>query len=146
MNNSTRTVNEVLLKIISIQKLTILLSIAALLFFATGCGRGIFENYSGNGNDPSPPSNDPSPPLTGSVSFSWSAPMTNANGTYLSDLGGYNIYDGMSSRTYSNSVNVGSQTGATISSLSAGIWCFAVTSYDLSGNESDFSNEACTVI
>ena len=108
---------------------------AALLFIISGCG-------SHRSNE----ANNPLPINTGSVTLSWDEPTTNADGTSLEDLGGYNIYYGMSSGNYSNSVNLGRQPGATISNLSAGTWCFAVTSYDLSGNESDFSGDVCTVI
>ena len=141
LNNSTCAVKKVSLNIIRIQKVTILLSIAALLFITSGCGFGRSTEVS-HGND----SNNPPIINTGSVTISWDEPTTNSDGTTLTDLGGYNIYYGMSSGNYSNSVNLGRQPGATISNLSAGTWCFAVTSYDLSGNESVLSGDVCTVI
>ncbi len=59
-----------------------------------------------------------------------------------SDLAGYKHYYGTSSRIYDNSVDVGNQTSYTILNLVAGTTYFlAVTAYDTSGNESDYSNE-----
>ena len=63
-----------------------------------------------------------------------------------SDLGGYKVYWGMASRSYSLNQDNGNQTTATISSLADGRWYFAVTAYDLMGNESGFSAEVSTTI
>jgi hypothetical protein len=80
---------------------------------------------------------------TGSVTLAWLTPTTNPDGTQLSDIGGYNVYYGMSSGNYSNLLNLGNQPGTTICNLSAGTWFFTVKAYDLSGNECNFSNEVC---
>jgi hypothetical protein len=82
----------------------------------------------------------------GSVTLSWKAPYSDANGSNLNDLAGYKIYYGMSSKNYTRSLDVGHYTEAVISSLSPGMWCFTVTAYDVSGNESKYSNEMCKVI
>jgi len=63
-----------------------------------------------------------------------------------SDLAGYKVYYGNSSRTYSqaygNGDDAGNQTGYTISNLVEGeIYFFAATAYDFSGNESGYSSE-----
>ncbi len=59
-----------------------------------------------------------------------------------SDLAGYKVYYGNSSRSYSINVNVGNQTSYTVSNLVEGeIYYFAATAYDFSGNESGYSNE-----
>jgi Malectin domain/Bacterial TSP3 repeat/Fibronectin type III domain len=59
-----------------------------------------------------------------------------------STLAGYKVYYGYASRQYSVNVNAGKTTQATISGLDdAKIYYFAVTAYDTSGNESDYSNE-----
>lgn len=68
------------------------------------------------------------------VNLAWS-PSTD------SDVVGYKVYHGTASKSYSTSLNVGSATSYTLSGLSAGTYYFAVTAYDLSGNESGFSNE-----
>jgi hypothetical protein len=71
----------------------------------------------------------------GSVNLSWQpSPDTNVIG--------YNIYYGTSSRSYTNEISLGNTTSVTISGLVGGItYYFAATSYDSTGDESDFSNE-----
>ena len=55
---------------------------------------------------------------------------------------GYNIYYGRASGLYTNMINAGNATNATISSLIPGITdYFAVTTYNSSGVQSPFSNE-----
>lgn len=80
------------------------------------------------------------------TTLSWNAPTTNADGTALTDLAGYKVYYGTSSGNYSLSVDIGNITGTVISSLESGNWCFAVTAYDTSGNESAYSAETCKTI
>lgn len=86
------------------------------------------------------------------VHVSWSPPIENVDGSPLTDLAGYNIYWGTSSRTYSNMATVltctacpdpvGAEREQTCTALEPGkTYYFAVTAFDLSGNESDFSNE-----
>jgi len=55
---------------------------------------------------------------------------------------GYRVYYGTASRAYTNSVDVGNVTTATLAMPSAGTtYHFAATCYDGFGDESDFSNE-----
>jgi hypothetical protein len=55
---------------------------------------------------------------------------------------GYKIYDGVASRTYTNMIDVGIATNATISNLVQGAtYYFAATAYDSLGLESGFSSE-----
>ncbi len=59
-----------------------------------------------------------------------------------SDLGGYRVYYGTSSRTYGPPLNVNTATTCTLSDLSEGAaYYFAVTAFDTAGNESGFSTE-----
>jgi hypothetical protein len=59
-----------------------------------------------------------------------------------SDLAGYKIYYGTSSRTYTNSIDVENVTTYTLSGLIPGqTYYIAVTAYDTSYNESGYSNE-----
>ena len=58
------------------------------------------------------------------------------------DLAGYRIYYGTKSRTYSQVVDVGKVTQYRLGDLQPGTRYFiAVTAYDFSGNESNFSDE-----
>lgn len=58
------------------------------------------------------------------------------------DLAGYKVYYGTTSRSYTTSIDVGNQTTYTVTGLGFGTYYFAVTAYDISGNESGYSNEA----
>jgi hypothetical protein len=60
-----------------------------------------------------------------------------------SNVAGYKIYYGVASHAYTNSVNVGNVTNATITGLSPNTtYYFAATTYNTLGVESGFSNEA----
>lgn len=86
------------------------------------------------------------PTTDNSVTLAWGKPDKNSDGSDLFDLAGYKIYYGNSPRNYTQSIDVGNITGAVISNLSSGTWCFTTTAYDVSGNESDYSNEECKII
>jgi hypothetical protein len=79
--------------------------------------------------------------FAGEVTLTWNAPVLNADGTLLTDLAGYRIYYGYASGIYNDSVDVGNITAGRISNLPHGLIFFAVTAYDKSGNESEYSNE-----
>ncbi len=78
--------------------------------------------------------------------LSWEPPTTNINGTPLTDLAGYKAYWGKASRNYTYSKDVGNVTTYKITGLEEGKWYFAVTAYDKTGNESEYSNEASKTI
>ena len=63
------------------------------------------------------------------------------------NVAGYNVYYGVACHTYTNIIDVGKATNATISGLAEGTtYYFAATAYNTLGLESDYSNEAgCTV-
>jgi len=80
-----------------------------------------------------------------SISLAWDNPTTNIDGSSLTDLAGYKIHYGQAG-DYTNVVDLGNATTYTINNLVPGTWCFSISAYDLSGNESNYSNEVCTVI
>ncbi len=112
--------------------------ITGLLLMVAGCGGG----GGGGGASGAAISNIPA----GSVTLTWDSPTTNSDGSPLNDLAGYTFYYGSSSGNYTNSVDVGNNTGYSLSSLSSGSWCFAVKAYDNSRNESSYSNEDCVTL
>ena len=58
------------------------------------------------------------------------------------DLAGYKVYYGSSSRNYEVFADVGNQTTCTLSDLEEGqTFYLAATAYDVTGNESDYSEE-----
>jgi len=76
------------------------------------------------------------PPTGQSVTLAWNAGAT-------STVAGYRLYYGGASRAYTNTMDVGNNTTATVSDLVAGAtYFFAVTDYDIIGLESVFSDEA----
>jgi Bacterial Ig domain len=67
------------------------------------------------------------------VTFAWDP---------INGVAGYKLYQGGASRVYTNSVNAGSATQATVSGLIVGrTYYFAATAYNSSGIESDYSSE-----
>ncbi len=84
--------------------------------------------------------------ITGSATLAWAAPKTNTDGTPLTDLAGYKVYYGTSSKNYTSVTNIGNATTYTVNNLPSGIYYFAVTSYDNTGIESSYSNEVSKTI
>ena len=90
-------------------------------------------------------------PLTishaGDVSFtlSWESPTTNADGTPLTDLAGFNAYYSMTSGDYNDVdvIDIPDPLQTTVGILLSYdiLWYFVVTAYDTSGNESVWSDE-----
>lgn len=80
--------------------------------------------------------------VKGVLTLSWLAPTENVDGTPLTDLAGYRIYYGDSSRAYFNSADV-NDSGATSYALTvpSGSYYVAMTALNLSGDESAYSNE-----
>jgi len=84
----------------------------------------------------------------GVATLAWTPPTTNTDGTTLDDLAGYKIYYGKAIGNYTNKIDITNPGIATyvVESLSMGTFYFVVTAYDLSGNESKYSNVASKVI
>ncbi len=83
---------------------------------------------------------------TGSADLSWVTPTTRTDGTplSLSEIGGFRIYMGDTRDNLAMIVDLNDNTinRYTMTNLSSGNHYFAVTSYDINGNESPFSNIA----
>ena len=135
-----------------------LLMAVVIMSVTAGCGGG--GSGGGSGGTSTSVASDPDPGagsvLSGTVTLTWTAPKTNADGTALTDLAGYRIYYGTVSGNYTEVKDVGipscdtngdeTECSYTIENLSPGTWYFAVTAYDTSGNESDYSNETSKTI
>jgi len=74
------------------------------------------------------------------LTLAWTPPTTNEDGTPLTDLAGHRAYWGNVSGLYTGVLDVGMATTAVLT-IHEGRSYFAVTAYDLAGNESEFSQE-----
>ena len=74
----------------------------------------------------------------GSVTMSWSPPITNADGSALTDLAGYRIYYGRTSSVLDQMavINNAGTTRYVIDNLAPATWYFSMTSYNSAGLES----------
>jgi hypothetical protein len=80
----------------------------------------------------------------GAVTLSWTAPVTNQDGTPLTDLSFYTLYYGPESGNYTENVDI-DNAGATtyvLENLVPDIYYFALTASNSAGVESEFSDEA----
>ncbi len=75
------------------------------------------------------------------ASLSWNSPVSNTNGTALTDLRGYKIYYGTSPGSYTAIVDVGKVTSFSLQNLSPGTYYITVSAYNSAGTESGYSNE-----
>ncbi len=94
-----------------------------------------------------PPAQDPPPeadPVT--LQIAWTAPTLSEDGSALTDLSGYRVYQGSSPGQYTVTKDVGQVTSFTTQPLDNGTYYFAVTALDSSGNESGFSGEASAIV
>ncbi len=74
--------------------------------------------------------------------LSWTAPTKNTDGSNLTNLSGYKIYYGTSSKNYSQTVSVpGGTTSTWTLQLAPGTYYFALTAIDSAGGESAKTNE-----
>ena len=115
------------------------------LIILSGCGDGMSADYVSSLDSDgvnSEDNGDASP--ADFIKLSWLAPVSNADGSTLTDLAGYMIYyreEYAEAETFS--MDAGNVTSASIDNLSPGTWCVTVTAYDSAGIESKFSNYAC---
>jgi hypothetical protein len=80
------------------------------------------------------------------VSLSWNPPTTNTDSTPLTDLAGYKVYYGTIAGYYTQSIVINNTATTTyqVNNLPDGTtYYFAITAYNTSLRESDYSNERC---
>lgn len=88
-------------------------------------------------------------PFKQKTTLTWDAVTTNVDGSPITDLSGYKIYFSQVSGVYTDadSRDVGNVTSVNIQNTIGnlkGNYCFVATAVDISGNESDYSNEVCS--
>lgn len=111
----------------------ILLSLLILLLALLGCNGGGSPDDSTTGGD-------------NTVTLAWEVLSTD-----VGDITGYNVYYGKESNNYTEledvEISMCQDNGGitectyTIENVTSGRWYFALTSYDTSANESNYSNE-----
>ena len=82
----------------------------------------------------------------GNGTLVWDAVTTYEDGSPLPDPANYRIYYGTSRGIYATTIDVGNVPTYSLMNFPSGTYYFAVTAYDASGNESNFSNEICILI
>ena len=114
-------------KIFSIFYLSLIITIFA------GCGGGADFN--------------PATGATGSVALAWDVPSTYVDGTPAAGQVGFKVYYGTASRAYTQVIDVKNVPSCSINSLYPGTtYYFAITAYDSTGIESDYSTELSKTI
>lgn len=76
----------------------------------------------------------------------WQPPTQNVDGTPLTDLAGFTVYWGQSSRNYSGSQTLSASMTEWEVTVSPGEYYFALTAFDSEDNESGYSNEVLKLI
>jgi hypothetical protein len=89
--------------------------------------------------------------VTCQAAIVWDAPISNTDGSPLSDVAGYNLYYGLNPGVYTGFIDVGNNTQYPIANFSAvvpkGTYYIVVTAYDVSKTmESTYSNEITTTV
>src|SRR5690606_2021147 len=80
------------------------------------------------------------------VDLQWDPPTENVDGSPLTDLAGYRIYYGTSSRAYTEVVTASKDVTRHAVKLPSGEYHFAMTALDADGNESAYSNEVVKTV
>jgi hypothetical protein len=113
-------------------------------------GTGITSPTTPDPVTPTDPAPTTPPPTAsaGSITLSWVAPATNADGTPVSDLAGYRVYYGNASGNYSDNVTVSgpSTLTTTISNLPASTYYVVVRAFNTVNMESQASMEVSKTI
>ena len=81
------------------------------------------------------------------ITITWDAPTLNDDGSPLTDLDGFRVYQGSSSRSYDAPVEISDESVRSYQvTLAPGVHYLAVTAFDQDGTESEFSNELVLTI
>ena len=85
------------------------------------------------------------------ISINWTAPLRNTDGTIITDLAGFRVFYGTSSRQYSSDFPIASATQTStvfnVLRIPSGSTVFVtMTALDRSGNESAYSNEVLSAL
>jgi hypothetical protein len=84
------------------------------------------------------------------VALAWVAPVQREDGTPLSmaEIAGYRVYYGTAQGSYPNQVDIADRDTmqSTLSDLETGTYYIVVTTYDMDGRESTFSQEVTASI
>jgi putative Ig domain-containing protein len=77
------------------------------------------------------------------VALDWHPPTENTDGTALTNLKGYKLHYGTKTKTYTESIVIDNPgvLSYVVDDLPKGTYYFALTAFNSSGAESDFSNE-----
>lgn len=84
-----------------------------------------------------------------SATLTWTPPTENTDGSLLTDLASYTIYQGNVPGDRSGPVYAGisaSVSSYVVEPLSLGGYCWVATAINSRGIESEFSNEACKIV
>lgn len=84
----------------------------------------------------------------GSVTLNWAAPTENEDGTPLTDLAGYKIYQGTTNGNFSEIATIDNPSVTTylVENLAPGSYEFAATSFNSAGVESRYSGTATKTV
>ena len=117
------------------------LAAGLLLALTYGCG-GSGSGDTSSAALPSPGSS------SGTVTLSWTPPTQNMDGSYLTDLAGYNIYYGLTQGQYSHRINIDNPGIATyvVTDLAPSTYYFVATSFNTSGVESPYSSVVIKIV
>ncbi len=84
------------------------------------------------------------------ISLSWIAPSERDDGTSISmaEISGYRIYYGTTQGTYTEQIDVndGNVDQATLDNLTSGTYYLVLTTVDIDGRESTYSDEVVRII
>jgi len=84
------------------------------------------------------------------IVLAWDAPVQRENGTPISmaEIAGYKVYYGTAQGSYPNQVDIADRDTmqTTLSDLETGTYYIVVTTYDMDGRESTFSQEVTASI